>query len=506
MYSKLSLFLYERKWLVIYTLISIALLYLIFAPAMNFLYYGGDDYRYAFGNPGLSCRRDEGFSFMVTVGRPLQAYMDCLSFRYAYTLERMRDIRLIAVLLMGCSMGLIADWLRTLGVSLLQGFLIAAALTLIPHLYGDTLLTGALSLPVPILLTVIAYRAVQKSWLTLGVIALLFALLSYPAMVFFYSTLMLTKILFSSLNNWEKTRREIIREGLVFLIACVIFFAWAYFNMRHHGSAPVPPQYQLTHPNFYPVEMISRLWVIANFFNPNIWALLPRSAISTQGLWISIMLAGGLSIGFVSTLRQGGRMLKLAQVSVFVLGLLLLCSAFPLVIPHFDLGSRLFVGTVSSGIILVIWALYQWSRIVPVAAKSAVVSLMLAGYVAVQGYQANLYMMRGAMHFAAYMNKTETAISSYLATHKLLTRIHFIIAKEEFPFNHYLFAGGALSQVMGHDKYKMAWCGQACLKKLPAGVMGVTYSFIGEPYPKTESTLVIDNQFEKININNLIFS
>ncbi len=531
MSSRLKQFGEERKWLLIYSLCSIALLYLIFAPAINFLYYGGDDYRYTFGNPGLSCAKDDGYHFMMTLGRPLQAYMDCLSFRYAFTVERMRDIRIVAVLLMGCSAGLIADWLRMYGVSLLQGFLIAAALILIPHFYGDTILTGALSLPVPILLAIIAYRCVLKSHTyektataarflkATAVISLIFAMLSYPAMSFFYCTFMLTKVLFSRLDDWGRSKKEVMIEARIFLLAGVIFFVWAYYNMHFHSRTAVPPEYRLDKPNLNPVEMISRLFTIADVYG-GIWSILPLSNNVTQGNVILFLITSGLLLGSVTYFYRYKTSARLAQPVFFAGALFLLCCAFALVIPSYNAGARLFMGSVSAGIIIVIWSVYRCASVLPVVIRSITITAVLMFYLSLQAYQANLNMMRAAWHFVGYLHQSEAIIQSWLTDQHELKRIHFITEKEEYAFNRYFLASGALSQALGHGNYSIKWCGAAntgptensesqkksmkCLKNLEPGVIGITYSQRGESYLQSEATVVIDKQFDDVKVGEVI--
>src|SRR5688572_6230258 len=100
----------NNKRILFYMMLSSVILYFIFLPGVSFLYHTGDDYRYAFGGLGKACIKDDGFEFMITLGRPLQAYMDCAVFKFAYTLERMKMIRIFSVVLMGCALGLILEW------------------------------------------------------------------------------------------------------------------------------------------------------------------------------------------------------------------------------------------------------------------------------------------------------------------------------------------------------------------------------------------------------------
>ncbi|EKD72918.1 MAG: hypothetical protein ACD_45C00525G0001, partial [uncultured bacterium] len=108
-------------------------------------------------------------------------------------------------------------------------------------------------------------------------------------MAFFFVVLILSKLLFSRLEDWPKTRYAISREVILFCIICVIYYIWAFINMHYFPQAPVTDvAYQLNHPNFNIREIIQRLAILGNVFGP-IWALSPLSNGILQG-WIMIAL------------------------------------------------------------------------------------------------------------------------------------------------------------------------------------------------------------------------
>src|SRR3990167_11237424 len=141
---------------------SMLILYLIFSSSIHILHYSGDDFKYSFGGITKSCAENDDYHFLLTIGRPLQTFIDCLGFKFAYTLEGMRIIRIVTVVTIGVTMGLLADWLYILGFSLGTAFFAAGSLLLIAHLYGDAVPMGAIALPFTLLLTLMGYRCVNK--------------------------------------------------------------------------------------------------------------------------------------------------------------------------------------------------------------------------------------------------------------------------------------------------------------------------------------------------------
>src|SRR3990167_7801528 len=115
----------RQKMNIAFMVAGATIMFFIFAPAINIPFYNGDAYRYVFGGFGQSYKSDVGFEFMLTLGRPLQAYLDCFVYKFAYTLERMKTIRLISIILMGCATGLFAEWLYRLGLTVWSAFFAA---------------------------------------------------------------------------------------------------------------------------------------------------------------------------------------------------------------------------------------------------------------------------------------------------------------------------------------------------------------------------------------------
>src|SRR3990167_470836 len=346
----------DRNRLFMFIIASIVLLYFIFAPATHILYYGGDDFRYAVGGAHRLCKQDDSFYFMKTLGRPLQAYLDCVVYKFIHTMQQMVFIRILAVVLLGVGMGLLADWLYTMGFSFWLAFFSAGCLFLIQKLYSDTILTGALSLPLPVLFVVVGYRCLAKAhqcslalddqirqsktkYFIYASLLFILALLTYPAMTFFFGTLVLIKLLFSNLSQWVTTRREVIQDVLLFSLVCLIYFAWASYNMHYHAHAPIPEQYRM-HLNLNLNELYSRALPLISVFNGGPWVLLfplgfPLGGSLVQG-WLTILvLAGGVVSGYMRFIKSNfylknktRALLTLGQVIIFVIGMLVFCSAF----------------------------------------------------------------------------------------------------------------------------------------------------------------------------------
>lgn len=502
-------------------------LYFIFGPAIHILYYSNDDYHYVLGGFGKSCHLDDGFYFMKTLGRPLQAYIDCMSFQFAYTLEAMRMLRLTAVILLASIWALLTFWFHSLNIKISIAFFAAGCLILIQHLYGDTVPMGAICLPITVLLTFAAYLCVNRShsyknklkWMMGGGVLLLCALLIYPAMAFFFVTLMLTKVLFSPLKNWTTTRRAIVQEVLFFCVLCLVYFLWAYYNMHYHASSPVSQAYQLDHPNLNILDMLKRLIIFWNVFNFP-WNIAPFTDIVLQGRAIMVLLIGGSLTGgitfFTSDFYKRSPYFALSclsQAAIVVILLLILSSTFFLVIPSLSLiENRILFGSITAGLVVIFWSICQFSRLMPDHLRHGMTLMVFVILFVIAGYQANINMMLNAIKHQRYLNKDIKAVESYLSQGQPLRRIHFIIPTSNYPYDRYTMAYAAVTRVLGPNRYDVEWCslprgnpGQEkdhqqeainCINQLPVTGMGVTYSYENDPFIKTNNMLVIQNHYE----------
>lgn len=515
----------ERKRLFILILASTIVLYFIFAPAVSILYYAGDDYRYAFGAWSKACRSDDGFEFMLTLGRPLQAYLDCLNYKFAYTFERMHYLRLFSVVMMGCTMGLLIDWLLTLGILPLAAFFAAGAFCLVPAMYGDAILTGSQPLPFAVLLTLIAYGCLnkvqhqgpQKKWFLLSAFFIAASLLTYPAMAFFFATLILTKVLFSNVSEWPIIRRQIAIEAGLFCTLCMLYFVYAYINMRYFPQAPVTDTaYQVNHANLNLLEIVGRGAWIANVFN-TWWAFSTLNNMTVQGWLVISIFLGGLSLGVLKFLTSQFYMQHktraftyLIQMVISVIFLTGLSCAFVLLMPSRSFPSRLYTGVIAAGLALLFWALHQWQYLSPVKFRNALLATVVGLFFIVQGYHTNITLTAYAFSYNQFLNIVKTQISTYLAKGDKLNRIHYIVPQQEYPYNKFFLSNGALMQLLGKGQYQLQWCSLsrgtpgkeqdhqqemlACLAQLPMNGIAVTYTKPGETFKPSDNMLLIDMQ------------
>jgi len=507
-----------------YLLASIFIMYLIFSPAANLLYYASDDFRYSLGGINKSCKSNDGFYFVWTLGRPLQAYVDCLSYKFSYTLERMRILRLISIALMGCGMGLLAELLSSLGLSLLSALFAAACVFLAPQLYDEAISVGAIPLPLTIVFILLGYKCLNsvylktyrpKLWISTSALFIFAALITYPAMAFFFATLILTKVLFSDFSKWPITRIAVMREVMVFLFVCTLYFILAYWNMHFHSKAFIPEAYQLDHPNFNILEILQRVWGLGNIFS-DLWSYFPSINMRIQG-WttFAILISGiffaNLALTKTQFYRQDKKnaLLQVAEMIAFVFAIFILCSAFYLIIPVRQVtGSRLLYGSISAGVMIMLWCLSRWP-------KSNWTTFYLALFFCLIGYKTNLFITARSLVYAQYLDSVRQDIYDYLIQGRVLHRIHFIISRPEYPYTRFFLANGALTQQVGYDVYKLKWCSLsrgvageekdhqlelfACLDKLNPDQAGITYSYKDETYTKTNDMLVIDRTLKSIN-------
>src|SRR3990167_57850 len=509
---------------------SMLILYLIFSSSIHILHYSGDDFKYSFGSMSQSCAKNDGYHFMLTVGRPLQTFIDCLGFKFAYTLNGMRIIRIATVATMGVVMGLLADWFCTLGFSLALSFFVAGDLLLIAHLYGDAVPMGAIPLPFTLLLTLIAYRCVNHahlyslqdphtrkqamSWLIGSFLAVLAALLTYPALAFFFVTLMLSKLLFSNLQELNKTRDELLKETMVFVVSCIIYFVWAYYNVHYHPRTEIPPAYQIGHPNIHPVEMFKRLILLSNLFS-SWWPLSPMSDSLIQG-WIMIAGLSSIIVAGIKLLFKPMPSMIIVQATIGVRALLILSSAFLLIMPNLEIvENRVLYAAVASVCLLAFWGLLQWKQFIPFKLGKAVILMGMGGLFFIEGYQASTVILVNALSHVQYLDGTRHTIADYLHSGQPLKRIHFIIPQSNSPYDRYPLAQAALVSLLKNNSFKLRWCAWAplqksrtieaanCLAHLKKNHIAVTYSVENEPILKTAAMVMIKNHYESLDLKNL---
>src|SRR3990167_8518001 len=425
----------------------------------------------------------------------------------------MSFIRLISIVLMGLGMGLLADWLCCVGFSSGSAFFVAGLFFLIQRLYGDAVLTGATSLPFAVLFTIISYRyAEKKSWL-LAVIFILCALLTYPAMAFFFGTLLLLKTLFSPLTAWRKTRKTLAQETALFVAACVIYFLWAHFSSNPHR---LPEQYRLQ-PNLSLAEIASRLLPLINVFESGPWKL-PLTQPLWQG-WITLsLLVSGLLIVLASFMKSdfyinNKRMAVsyLGQIIFITTVIFFMCSGFYLIIPgREDMGSRMLFATVASCFPIILWCIYQISLLFPMHLRPSAALASVGLLFCITAYKANIVTTINALNYAQYISLVKNQITSYLATGAPLQRIHYIVPEPGYPYNKLLLTNAVFARLPNLPSYKLTWCSPQrstanaeneyqrevikCIATLPVASIAVTFSRPDEPFTRTPHMLVMQDK------------
>jgi phosphate/sulfate permease len=337
-------------------------------------------------------------------------------------------------------------------------------------------------------------------------------MLIYPAMSFIFATMTLTKLLFSPLTEWRRTRGEVFKEVFFFCAIATVYFIWAYCNMHYFPQAPVPVQYHVDRPNFMPDEIIARLAILGNVFNKLIWG---EAVI--RGWLIIIPLLAGIISGIVYFIKSDFYInnKKLAtsvmlQMIVGTIALAILSSSFYLLIPNRDHGSRLLLGVIAAGNILTFWGVIRCSEILPRQLKFIFSLIILSTLFLMSAADANIRTTMSALASSSYMQFVKNKISDHYADNQKLQRIHFIIAKSDYPYDEFFITNKALEQLLGRNQYKLQWCSLprgaegseqdhqedaiACMKQLPANGIAITYTHPNETFTRTNDMLIVDKQ------------
>ena len=525
---------FDFKRISTYFLLSSIVLYFIFLIPIHSSYYGGEDLKFLFGGWNKPCVMEDGFNWVKSLGRPLQAYMECASFKYASSLAGLKVIRFICILLFGLGMGLFADWLCTLGFSFWGAFCASGSLFLIPKLYSDTILTSVLALPFAVLFSVIAYRCICEShdysfsdiknkfiWQFLGMLFLLFALLTYPAMAFVFGSFILFKTFFSQVRNWPKKRIEISKEIFIFFFVCFIYFLWGQYRIYRHPRASIPIQYQM-HANLNLHELVHRIRPILNVFGEGPWVTLfpqgfPLGGVTGQGWLTLLVLVLGVFIGFFTFLRnsfsrnQDYSFFTLIQQIFIVFILFGLCNAFYLGIPVQEtMGSKLLFASVASGIPLLFWCVYQCVSIFPKRMNQNLFFAFLVVFFVIEGSQASLSTAENVRFFEKRFALLQHTVSEYLVKGNHLQRLHFIIPEPDHAYMRFFWANAVLLHTLGQKSYQIKWCSLprgyegkeedhqaealACIHSLSKGTIAITYTRPGEHYLNSKDMLLMGQE------------
>src|SRR3990167_6490985 len=477
-----------------FSIVGVMAMYFIFAPAINLLYYNVDAFRYVYGGFGQSCKSDDGFEFYVTFGPSLEGVFDLFVYKFCYSLERMKTIRLISIILMGCATGLFAEWLYRLGLTVWSAFFAAGCLFLLPHLYEDTVLVGALSLPIALIFAQLGYRCLyllnisnsKKQMLAASLLML--ALLTYPAMAFFFVTLILTKFLFSNFSDWMRLRNELFQEMLLFCMVCAVYFVLAYLVMRFHPG-------------------------------------------NTQGWMMIALIASGILIRlnyrvffqYLSRLPSLTNLAKSGQIVLTLFMLMVLSSGFFLTIPSAEspIMLRFLFAPLAAGFMLILWCMRQWDSILPTYMQKRLISGIIISFFLIESYEAGVHTFVSALAVEQYMHVVVQKVNNYLTRGNKLQRVHFILAEQEYPYTKF-FMTRAILNMLGQENSEIKWCSLprgfngkeedyqsaalTCIREKSNNVIAVTYSYAHTLFSKTNNTLIIDmknitsDKFRKQNL------
>jgi hypothetical protein len=517
-----------KKEAIFYLLLGIVGIFLIFLPITYIPFYHHDIYKFSTGGFHQACSSNQGHSFIVTLGRPFSAYLDCLNNKIGNTLGGITLIRVCCLLLIGVMVGGFALLLKSRGFSRWVALLISFSVFLLPIVLTIIIMIST-TLIVSIMLAFASYFLINLSHLNLlkwkkhdyltmglGCFLLMTAFFTYPSEAAFYLVPSLLLVLFQPLSEWRITRKLVVRDTIIFGLASLVYFVLAKALQMYRGVVGVPAAYQFKL-NYDFVDRISYLLQkLPDFWNLN------------AGPFQKCIVYALLLFGCLSALRElyqkkdiSKKYLLQAIISILVL-VVLGCSVF-LVAPNRDIPvSRVIFVFQVMALLALFWSIFQVCRYF--RTKKEDVFFLSTALICLMGiYYSSSTITMSALNDNAELNYIASSI--FKATHasQPIARIHIIVSnqlnsngmpahEDIININSTNYAGdignivnAAMLKIAKRHSFGINNCvfseidepkyfleERKCIYATFPGDIAVTYSRSGDMYVNTPGTLIID--------------
>ncbi len=525
----------KLKLFLIYFTLSVLVLYFVFAPAIHIPFYHHDIYKYSVGGFHNSCRNDPGFSYLFKLGRPFSAMLDCGGYKVANSLNNVSHLRILCVVLVAFAMSLFAFGLHSVKRFVWPVFFISGAIFVLPAIQTTIIMT-ATTLVFSILMAFFAWYCLSKSYLFVakqsasrkdvfyflgGIGSLFISLFTYPSLSSCFLLPAFVCILFKSLSNWYAMKRTILRDVIIFIISCSLYFIIAKLLQSKLSVVSSNYQFKL---NFHFFDRI--IFIYKHF--PSLWMI---HASFLQVALINLIILSGLVIAlrnfFLSDFfkyKKNESIRVLLQTLFAVIVLLLLGSLTLLAVPSDDIPIGRVIFVLQAMSILILWwslirigSLFSWKETHSAGLFAGLLFLIGAGV-------ANYNMITSALNDYLEFNYITTTLAKHFQAPAFkLKRIH-IISPAAVNFNglprgddilndnstHYAgdltyIVNAAFLQFVGKYQFSLINCIFSeideerhfadeirCMGSMPKNSIAVTYSRPEKPYYKTPDMLIID--------------
>jgi hypothetical protein len=424
---------FQERWteFFIYFVLSAAAIFFVFSGAITIPFYHHDIYKFSMGGVNQACNMDQGFSFIVTLGRPIAAYLDCVNNKFGNTLQGVAWIRIVCVLVTALGMSWFALWLRHLKISFMIAFLIAGSIFFLPAIQTVMIMIATSMLAALLFAMASHYFISLGGWSTLrnttisllGLGLLFLALLTYPALTAFFLIPALLKILFCPLSEWLATRKTIVRDVLVYCFCCVIYFGFAKELQQHRdlfNGVPSAYQFKL---NLHFLTRITSLYQVRAL----LWNIYVNAKLS---IFINLVIVAGCFAALRNFLKENGKISSLLQAILATLLLIVSMSAIYLTAPEEILATRVIFAFQVVVILLLFWSLLNISSLF-VRQKEKILLYSAAILFFTGAYLANNIVTMSALNDYTELNFITNNIRTRLAQNKLPPkRIHIIASHQ----------------------------------------------------------------------------
>lgn len=499
---------FDRFPFFIFFIICFISIYFIYSPVLHIPFYHHDIYRYSVGGFYKACMEDYGYLNMYIQVRPLQALLDCAHFKLAYTVQRMSFIRFECIMLISFFAALFAYWLMKIGlISRWISLLISILIMCLPAMQ-NVMLMGVDSMILTVLLAFIAYLLIERDYKIGGVFCLLGSFFMYPACSSFFLVPATVFILFKPLSEWHQTRAIVIRDSVLFLICCGLYFLIGKITQHYLTSMNFSANYAF---KIHASDFFARIGALFKVF-PSLWN------IHYNNIYQAVFVYFIIGLGCYAAIKKSHANHVKQAVTGLIILLLLGNTAF-LGQPTTMVFARILFVFQAMSILILVWALIHAIEFFRAATILVFVMLFFSATAT-----ANYTVAKSALNANMELNYISTYLRQSILYHKKIKQIHIIGPDIESKLNFigieprddafhvnstiyrqdvYYMVNEALKEILRPDSYTLFNCGldefqlmkqseAECIKSAPKNSIIVTYSRQSQPVAAHPDMLIID--------------
>ncbi|MEE3718395.1 hypothetical protein V2H45_16765 [Tumidithrix elongata RA019] len=432
-------------------LLGAVFLYFTFAATTIVPYAHHDQIRYFredFGNPELknNCYRDVQYQHLYSIGRPITAELECMTFRNVHTLSDLNLLRIGVILLLAIALALLSLWLISLGISRPVALFLSAAVFTLPGAQNTVFMTNFANAVAPLLAiasslvmsTSVVDSAPRRGLanpikLLLSLLLILTSFFTYPFLSFFYLVPSIGNLLFNRQQPWRELRAAFIRDVIFLGVAALIYFVIVRLWIVPFHQVPYSTAYRVEISiDEYIFQMkLNRLFDQIVFTSFNFWNIytIRNLSLAIVGSIIAVLLATIVSPQkFTSTIAHQIVQRRFVGERAFALCTALLLPNFPWLLSNATaMRYRLLFPTTAIALLIFAWSLSYWLTLISkklAIDENSLLSITMAGLMIGGGLLANYNTVQNVWNSNVEVMFIRGALVSHLD--RPIHRIHVI--------------------------------------------------------------------------------